>query len=128
MLRPGDTVALKGDLGAGKTVFARALLIALGWTDDVPSPTFTLVQPYDLCGGTVWHFDLYRIADPSELLELGWEDALCDIALIEWPDRAGDLLPERLLTIALAFGPTDTARVATLSGPGWPERLAAAGL
>jgi tRNA threonylcarbamoyladenosine biosynthesis protein TsaE len=122
-LKPGDVVALRGDLGAGKTSFARALIRALSGADgaerEVPSPTFTLVQSYDTPAGRVHHFDLYRIQSPDELTEIGWDEALADgITLVEWPERAGTLLPERRLDIALAFGPGTEARRATLQPQG----------
>ena len=122
-LKPGDVVALRGDLGAGKTSFARALIRALSGGDaaerEVPSPTFTLVQSYDTSVGRVHHFDLYRIQSPDELTEIGWDEALADgIVLIEWPERAGNLLPDRRLDIALAFGADAEARRATLRPEG----------
>lgn len=126
-LRPGDALALRGDLGAGKTAFARALIRAL--LDDaeaeVPSPTFTLVQTYDAPAATVWHFDLYRLSGPDEVPELGWDEAAAGIALVEWPDRLGPLLPPDRLELIMAFdGPA--ARRAELTGCGaWGARLAA---
>jgi tRNA threonylcarbamoyladenosine biosynthesis protein TsaE len=125
--RPGDIVALSGELGAGKTSLARAFIRARGGDETVPSPTFTLVQVYDLPGGAVWHFDLYRLRVAEEGWELGIEDAFRDgISLIEWPDRLGTLLPARHLLIALDFTATAGARRATLSGGGdWAVRLAA---
>ena len=126
---PGDVIALKGDLGAGKTTFARAFIHARGGSETVPSPTFTLVQVYALPGSHVWHFDLYRLRQAEEAWELGIEDAFRDgISLIEWPERLGALLPARRLEVALDFGGTPEARCATLSGAGdWAERLAAIG-
>jgi tRNA threonylcarbamoyladenosine biosynthesis protein TsaE len=126
---PGDIIALKGELGAGKTSFARAFIRARGGDETVPSPTFTLVQVYDLPGGAVWHFDLYRLRQSDEAWELGIEDAFRDgISLIEWPERLGALLPARRLEIALDFGPAATERRARLSGDGdWAARLAAIG-
>jgi tRNA threonylcarbamoyladenosine biosynthesis protein TsaE len=123
-LRPGDVVALSGDLGAGKTAFARALIRAL--TDageDVPSPTFTLVQIYDAPAGALYHFDLYRIESAEELVEIGWDEALDDgIVLVEWPDRAGKLLPPRRLDIAMEFGAAACARTAELiPRAGWED-------
>src|SRR6266404_4345569 len=98
-LRPHDLVALEGDLGAGKTTLARAILRAA--SDDpaliVPSPTFTLVEVYDTPKGAFWHFDLYRLEAPEQVFELGWEEALAEgIVLIEWPQRLGELLPKHL--------------------------------
>jgi tRNA threonylcarbamoyl adenosine modification protein YjeE len=125
-VRPGDVIALWGDLGAGKTRFARAFIGALaGEGEEVPSPTFTLVQGYDTPAGAVWHFDLYRLDSADEVLELGFEEALADgIALIEWPDRLGSLLPRDRLDLALDFGATAESRVARLTGQGaWAERL-----
>src|SRR5262245_3241580 len=103
--RAGDVIALSGGLGVGKTRFARAFIDALqGDGDEVPSPTFTLVQTYDSPAGTIWHFDLYRLNRPEEAYELGIEEALTDgIVLIEWPERLTNLLPPERLDIALAF-------------------------
>jgi len=123
--RPGDVIALRGGLGAGKTAFARAFVAArLGRAEDVPSPTFTLVQTYDADGGTIWHFDLYRLARPDEAWELGIEQAFRDgISLIEWPERLGALLPDDRLDIALDFAGREDARRATLTPHGaWRDR------
>jgi len=100
VLRPGDVVALYGDLGAGKTTLARGMLRGLGFEEDVPSPTFPIVIPYDApdVALPIWHVDLYRIDDPDDLVELGLDDALDGGALlIEWPERMGaDLWPQAL--------------------------------
>ena len=131
LLRPGDVVSLSGELGAGKTSFARALINALPRSDDdgeeeVPSPTFTLVQVYARAPAPVWHFDLYRIESPEELFELGLEEALAEgITLIEWPERMGAMRPAHALELALHFGSSPSQRWAELSGDdAWTERLA----
>jgi tRNA threonylcarbamoyladenosine biosynthesis protein TsaE len=122
----GDVIALAGDLGAGKTSFARAFIRARGGEEDVPSPTFTLVQVYELVPASIWHFDLYRMKRPEEAWELGIEDAFSQgISLIEWPERLGPLLPRGNLGITLLFADRPDARRAEIAaGEGWQERLA----
>lgn len=126
-LRRGDVVTLLGDLGAGKTAFARAVIRALSGEEvEVPSPTFTLVQTYDTDAGAVWHFDLYRLSGPDEVTELGWEEAVDGVALVEWPERLGPLTPPDRLAVALRMAGTADARRAELTGHGtWAARLAA---
>lgn len=105
-LRPRDVVALVGGLGAGKTTLARAVLRAASGQPAlvVPSPTFTLVEVYDTPGGVFWHFDLYRLEQPEQVFELGWEEARTDgIALVEWAERLGPLLPHERLTVTLSI-------------------------
>ena len=115
-LRAGDAVALWGDLGAGKTTLARAILRQLGVAEDVPSPTFTIVQSYDTPRLPVSHFDLYRVKQPREMQELGFDDALGQGAvLVEWPERAPEILPPDALHVRL--GMQDGARTARLTGP-----------
>lgn len=99
VVRAGDIIALYGDLGAGKTTFARGLLRGLGWTSEVPSPTFTLVQPYDT-SPPVWHVDLYRLDTPEDTEALGLFDTDV-VQLIEWPERMGSLLPASALKIRI---------------------------
>lgn len=128
LIGAGDVIALHGPLGAGKTSFCRALIRAsTGQPDEeVPSPTFTLAQPYESAGGlTIWHFDLYRLDEPEEALELGIEDAFIDCAsLIEWPENLGGLLPEDHLSLALDFAKEKGRRHITLSGgPSWTARI-----
>jgi tRNA threonylcarbamoyladenosine biosynthesis protein TsaE len=122
-LGQGDTVALTGDLGAGKTTLARAILTGLGVTENVPSPTFTLVQTYETPKLSVSHYDLYRLKNAREMEELGLEEALqFGAALIEWPDRAGPHLPHDRLTVEIEVHPD--GRRALLSGPArWRELL-----
>ncbi|MBB4954734.1 tRNA threonylcarbamoyl adenosine modification protein YjeE [Agrobacterium vitis] len=117
-VKPGDCLALIGDLGAGKSTLARALLRALADDSEleVPSPTFTLVQSYDLRIPAA-HFDLYRLGDSSELDELGFDEALeSGICLVEWPERAEDRLPKDAISIAYTFTP-DGGRHLTITGP-----------
>ncbi len=140
--RPNDVLALIGDLGAGKTVFARAFINARADTaQDVPSPTFTLVQTYqftdtDSPGGDldgpgggipVYHFDLFRIEDAGEIDELGMEEAFAGgISLIEWPERLNGLLPVDRLDVSLAQGKGAGERRCVLTGHGsWAARLSA---
>ncbi|MCR9073772.1 MAG: tRNA (adenosine(37)-N6)-threonylcarbamoyltransferase complex ATPase subunit type 1 TsaE [Alphaproteobacteria bacterium] len=124
---PGMAILLSGPLGAGKSEFARAFVRA--WLADpnaeVPSPTFTLVQPYDAPRGTVWHCDLYRLGDPSEVEELGLGDAFADtVALVEWPDRLGDDLPADRLELTLEICHGSDRRIARLTPHGrWAGRL-----
>jgi len=111
-LKPGDIVGLKGELGAGKTTLARAILRAASDDPDliVPSPTFTLVEVYETPRGSYWHFDLYRLEAPEQIYELGWEEALAGgIVLIEWPERLGHLLP-RHLSVTLEADGDDSRR------------------
>ena len=89
-----DIFLLQGPMGAGKSVFARHFIQHLAKQEiEVPSPTFTLVQTYDLPNISLWHFDLYRLEDPDEIYEIGWEEAIGNLLLIEWPERLGYLKP-----------------------------------
>ncbi len=122
----GDVIALRGDLGAGKTTFARAFIRArLGHDEDVPSPTFTLVQLYEALGAAIWHFDLYRLAAPEDAWELGIEEAFASgISLIEWPDRLAENLPASRLDVTLEFADRPEARRAIVCGGAvWDDRL-----
>ncbi|MFO1187114.1 MAG: tRNA (adenosine(37)-N6)-threonylcarbamoyltransferase complex ATPase subunit type 1 TsaE [Alphaproteobacteria bacterium] len=126
-LSVGDVVALSGELGAGKTTLARGIIAACARLsglsqEEVPSPTFSLVQVYEFGDLTLWHFDLYRLKSARELEELGWEEALSSgAAIVEWPERAGSLLPRERLDVRLDWD--GTGRRAALTG-----RLRRAGL
>jgi tRNA threonylcarbamoyladenosine biosynthesis protein TsaE len=144
-LRAGDFIALTGPLGAGKTTLARGLIRAfVGSQIDVPSPTFTLVQTYSgLSSGSkrallasplippltqsgldLYHFDLYRLKNAEEVWELGWEDIAGGVALVEWPDKAGEHLPDDRLDIALSFqGDGRIAQFFTREPESWKDRL-----
>ena len=126
-LRIGDVLALFGNLGAGKTTLTRGLLRGLGFNEDVASPTFPIVQPYEEVRVPVWHVDLYRIEDPGELTELALDEAREDAALvIEWPERLGRLLwadaLQLHLTVAAAGARSLTAKVPPAWGERWPPR------
>lgn len=116
ILRPGDTVLLSGPIGAGKTHLARALIQArLGSKEDVPSPTFTLVQTYGPPEDEIWHADLYRLSHPDEVWELGLDEAFAaSICLIEWPERLGSHVPDLALHIGLNVA--DEGRAAIITG------------
>ena len=116
-LRPGDIVVLDGDLGAGKTALARAIIRALSNDPDleVPSPTFALVQPYDTPVAPVLHADLYRLGDPREVDELGLVDNPEAIVLVEWAERAPELLDAATLTVMLVVPPGGDGRLVSLT-------------
>ena len=125
----GDAVALHGDLGAGKTTLARAILRALAVTENVPSPTFTLVQTYETPGLVVRHYDLYRIQNPSEVDELGLDEALEEgAALIEWPENAEGRLPGDALHIVLTTTGPQSRRADIAGPPRWASHLMGAAL
>lgn len=127
-LRPGDTVLLAGPVGAGKTHFARAAIQSLlRAPEDVPSPSYTLVQTYPGRWGEIWHADLYRLGEVSELVELGLEDAFeTAITLVEWPDRLGGLTPPQALRIRFEAPDDDDLRILAFdwTDDKWPEKLA----
>ena len=126
LLRPGDVVTLSGDLGAGKTTFVRHLLAARGHAGEVPSPSFAIVQPYEDLSPPVWHVDLFRVADPLEMTELGLDSLDDSVLLVEWPERAGaDAWPDAL-RLHFSICP-DGKRALTVEAPAawegrWPQR------
>lgn len=122
-LKPGHVLLLSGEIGAGKTHFARALiqsrLAAFGRVEDVPSPTFTLVQVYALDDAEIWHSDLYRLTCPDEAIELGLDEAFeTAICLIEWPDRLGPYRPKSALTLQFLQVSGSDGRRVDLDGDG----------
>lgn len=109
----GWLIVLQGQLGAGKSTLARGFIRALGYEGPVPSPTYTLVEPYELAGRRVYHADLYRIGSADELEFLGWDELADGLLLVEWPERVPRLLEQADLRIALAYD--GTSRMATLT-------------
>lgn len=99
----GLTLLLQGDLGAGKSTFARALIHAMGHSGPVPSPTYTLVEPYDLPRGHIYHIDLYRVSSEDELRYLGWNELDEGFRIVEWPERAPGIAAEADLRVRLAY-------------------------
>ena len=122
ILRPGDVVALSGPLGVGKTALARAILAALGQRGEIPSPTFAIVQPYEELDPPVWHVDLFRIEDASELDELGLDSADDAALLVEWPERAGDAAWPEALRLTLDFAQGGARRLTVDVPPAWQDR------
>lgn len=119
-LRTGDVIALTGDLGAGKTTLVRGLIQGLNPNEEVPSPTYTLVQSYDLPQYELWHCDLYRLKHADEVFELGLVDVLDDVvSIIEWPDKMGAHLPEYALSLHIQFAGEGREVV---FGPAWAGR------
>lgn len=118
LLGPGDVLLLDGPVGVGKTHFARSLILSLlPEPEDVPSPTFTLVQTYETAEFEIWHSDLYRLTTPDEVIELGLIDAFQDsLCLIEWPDRLGDLTPDQALSLTFSYGADPGMRHLEVSG------------
>ncbi|MDA5194573.1 tRNA (adenosine(37)-N6)-threonylcarbamoyltransferase complex ATPase subunit type 1 TsaE [Govanella unica] len=120
----GDVITLEGDLGAGKTAFARAFIQARFGAIDVPSPTFNLVLTYGDGAGLIWHFDLYRLEDQDEVYELGFEEALDGaLSLIEWPERLGSLLPVERLSLTFEMAADDRRSLIIDATERWARRL-----
>ena len=121
-LEAGDVVTLSGPLGVGKTALVRGLLAALGHEGEVPSPSFAIVQPYDELELPVWHVDLFRLDDPSELEELGLESASDGALLIEWPEKAGQGAWPGALRLTLEFADAGARRLTASVPPSWQSR------
>lgn len=128
-LGSGDVILLSGDVGAGKTHFARSLIQSLlAEPEDIPSPTFTLVQTYETAAAEIWHADLYRLTSIQEVEELGLIDAFATaICLVEWPDRLGALTPPSALSLGFKPEQSPDARsvIATWQDPRWTETVTA---
>ena len=126
-LLSGDTVLLSGPVGAGKSHFARSLIAALLESpEDIPSPTYTLVQTYESSAGEIWHADLYRLTDSAEIGELGLLEAFDQaICLVEWPERLENLTPDRALNLGFFIPESYDRRELTLtwSAPRWSQIL-----
>jgi tRNA threonylcarbamoyladenosine biosynthesis protein TsaE len=118
----GDVILLSGPLGVGKTALARGFLAALGHEGEVPSPSFAIVQPYDDLQPPVWHIDLYRIEDPSEIDELGLDSAADAVLLVEWPERASANMWPEALTLSLEFGENGERILTAKVPPSWEGR------
>ena len=121
-LQAGDIVTLSGPLGVGKTALARGILEALGHEGEVPSPSFAIVQPYEELQLPVWHVDLFRIADVSELDELGLEAAADGVLLVEWAEKAGSAAWPRALGLTLDFAENGARRLTAKVPPSWQTR------
>ena len=120
--RGGDVITLSGPLGVGKTALARGFIAALGHRGEVPSPSFAIVQPYEDLELPVWHVDLYRIEEPSEIDELGLDSAVDAVLLVEWPERAGESAWPDALALSLDFA-QDGERILTAKvPPSWEGR------
>ena len=122
LVRPGDVITLSGDLGAGKTTLVRGLLKALGHTGEVPSPSFAIVQPYEEIEPPVWHADLYRLQDPSELAELGLDSLGDSVLIVEWPERTGQHDWPEALRLALEITSPARRRLTAQVPAAWEDR------
>ena len=122
LARPGDVITLSGPLGVGKTALARGFLAAMGHGGEVPSPSFAIVQPYEDLHPPIWHVDLYRVEDPSELQELGLDAAADAVLIVEWPERGGDGAWPNALRLTLDFVEGGARRLTAKVPPSWEDR------
>ena len=116
----GTVIALEGDLGVGKTSLTKAIAAGLGVTETITSPTFNIVKEYKSGRLPLYHFDVYRIADPEELYELGYEEYFCGegVSVVEWADLVEDFLPEDAIRIRLSYGENEDERRASMDSEG----------
>ena len=121
-VRPGEVIGLSGPLGVGKTTLVRGFLARLGHDDEVPSPSFAIVQPYEALDPPAWHVDLYRLEDRSELEELGLDSAGDAVLLVEWPERAGEGAWPHALRLSLEFAEAGARRLTAQVPPAWERR------
>lgn len=121
-VRRGDVIAISGPLGVGKTTLVRGYLAALGQVDDVPSPSFAIVQPYETLDPPAWHVDLYRLESKAEIAELGLDAAEDGVMLVEWPDRAGECAWPEALRLSLDFAAHGARRLTAHVPPAWEGR------
>ncbi len=130
ILEIGDVVLLNGDLGSGKTAFTRYLINSItNKKTEVPSPTFTILQNYDTNIGEIYHFDLYRLENENEVIEIGFEEALIyGITIIEWPDRLGKYIPEDRLELSLSINLDQTRTVEIVGFGNWTDKAKEIGL
>jgi tRNA threonylcarbamoyladenosine biosynthesis protein TsaE len=122
VVRAGEVITLAGQLGVGKTALARGLIAELGHEGEVPSPSFAIVQPYEDVDPQVWHIDLYRIEDPSEIEELGLDTAAGAVLLVEWPERAGANAWPNALALSLEFVQNGERILTAKVPPSWEGR------
>ena len=120
--RRGDVIAISGPLGVGKTTLVRGYLAALGSPDEVPSPSFAIVQPYETLDPPAWHVDLYRVENRSEIAELGLDAAEDAVLLVEWPERAGENAWPQALHLSLDFAEAGARRLTAQVPPAWEGR------
>lgn len=120
--RRGDIIAISGPLGVGKTTLVRGYLAALGYQDEVPSPSFAIVQPYEELEPPAWHVDLYRLENVSEIAELGLDAADDAVLLVEWPERAGKHAWPEALRLSLDFADAGARRLTAQVPPAWEGR------
>lgn len=121
-LRPGDVITLSGPLSAGKTTLVRGLLAGLGHKGEVPSPSFALVQPYEMLEPAIWHVDLYRIEEPSDLDELGLDDVGEGVLIVEWPEHAGRDAWPRALALSIEVLEDGARALTAVVPPSWEGR------